>query len=124
MADPKVVAWYEQKTDFLLAKYASGNRIHYHTGLVDPALAPAPDVPTLKQQLWRSQEDMLDRAARVWNADAHLRGEIIDVGCGLGGGPLYWAEAYGARVTALTPVAGHLPLIAGCAERAGVGSRV
>lgn len=124
MADPRVIAWYEEKTGFLLEKYAASHRIHYHTGLVAPSMEPESNLDTLKQQIWRSQEDMLDRAAEVWQAERHLCGEVLDVGCGLGGGPLYWAERYGARVTGLTPVAGHLPVIAACIEQAGLRGRV
>jgi tocopherol O-methyltransferase len=124
MADPRMIVWYEEKTKFLLAKYAVSNRVHYHTGLVDPSIEPAVDLDALRLQIWRSQEDMLHHAARAWNADSHLRGEILDVGCGFGGGPLYWAERYGARVTGLTPVADHLPIIARCIEQAGLGGRV
>jgi len=123
-ADRRVVAWYEQKTEFLLEKYAASERVHYHTGLVPPAEQPASDRTELKQQIWRSQEAMLERAARVWDAERHLRGDVLDVGCGLGGGPIFWAQRYGASVTALTPVPGHLPIIAACAEQGGVGDRV
>lgn len=119
-----MIAWYAEKTKFLLSKYRVSHRIHYHTGLVDPSLEPAADLDGLKLQIWRSQEEMLDYAARIWRADTHLCGEILDVGCGLGGGPLYWAERHAARVTGLTPVAEHLEVIASCVEQAGMRGRV
>jgi tocopherol O-methyltransferase len=123
-ADPRVVDWYEEKTQFLLEKYSHANRIHYHTGLFPPSLTPACDLATLRRQLWQSQEDMLEYAARLWNAKHHLSGRILDVGCGLGGGPLYWAEQFGAEVTALTPVPSHVRVISGCAAKARVSHLV
>jgi tocopherol O-methyltransferase len=119
-ADPRVVNWYEEKTQFLLEKYSHSNRIHYHTGLFSPSLEPADDLFTLRRQIWQSQEDMLERASRLWGADHNLRGRVLDVGCGLGGGPLYWAEHFGTEVTAVTPVPGHVQVISACAAKAGV----
>jgi tocopherol O-methyltransferase len=124
MADPRVVEWYEKKTDFLLKKYRFGYRIHYHTGLWAPTLPAAGDVDALRYQIWRSQEDMLDRAYEAWNAERYLSGEIADIGCGLGGGPIYWAERLGTRVTAVTPVPGHVPIIREATERGEVAHLV
>jgi cyclopropane fatty-acyl-phospholipid synthase-like methyltransferase len=53
-----------------------------------------------------------------------LSGEVLDVGCGLGGGAIFWAHEYGARVTALTIVPSHVELVARFAAHAGVASRV
>ena len=44
---------------------------------------------------------MLSDAAEVWDAPQSLSGEILDVGCGLGGGSIFWAQEFGARVTAV-----------------------
>jgi cyclopropane fatty-acyl-phospholipid synthase-like methyltransferase len=49
---------------------------------------------------------------------------VLDVGCGLGGGSLFWAQEFGARVTAVTCVPEHAKLIEQFADRVGVGSRV
>lgn len=124
MVTPELVNWYERKTAFLIEKYGPGPRIHYHTGLVDPDVTPAQDAEGLTRQLVDAQERMLDHAASCWNADRNMRGELLDVGCGLGGSALYFAENYGARVTGLTPIPGHLKWVQHFAERAGVSELV
>lgn len=119
-----VTDWYARKTDALLEKYGPGPRVHYHTGLVDPGVAPARDRAALREQIHRSQELLLDHAAQVWDAREHLSGDILDVGCGLGGGALYWAAEHRARVTALSPVARHLELVTQFAADAGLSTQV
>jgi tocopherol O-methyltransferase len=118
-----IADWYHRKTDFLLDKYGPGPRVHYHTGIAPPDVAPAPTLDGLRRQLVSSQEEMLWRASRAWGEE-HLRGELLDVGCGLGGTALFLAEQFGARVTALSPVARHLDIVARFAEQAGVSKRV
>jgi cyclopropane fatty-acyl-phospholipid synthase-like methyltransferase len=49
---------------------------------------------------------------------------VLDVGCGLGGGALFWAQEFGATVTALTIAPSHLELVAQFAQQAGVERRV
>src|SRR4051794_37622914 len=100
--NPAVVEWYERKTEFWLEKYGPGPRIHYHTGLVDPAEPASDDTKALRKQLFASQEAMLRRACDVWEADRTMRGDLVDVGCGLGGSSIFFAQEFGARVTALT----------------------
>jgi tocopherol O-methyltransferase len=124
MLTPELVAWYEEKTSFLLEKYGPGPRVHYHTGLVPPEEPAATDLAGMSRQLVASQERMLDHAASLWDARTHLSGEVADIGCGLGGSAIYFAERWGARVTGLTPVPGHLPLIARFAAEAGVSDRI
>lgn len=119
-----VTEWYAQKTSALLEKYGPGPRVHYHTGLVDPYVVPARDRAALRQQIWRSQERLLEHAARVWDAPEHHSGDVLDVGCGLGGGSLYWAAEHGAHVTALSPVEPHLELVSQFAADAGLSARV
>jgi tocopherol O-methyltransferase len=121
----EMVAWYERKTDFLLDKYSGRHhRVHYHTGLFPPSATPARDRDALRAQIWDSQEAMLVRAADAWDAARTLAGEVLDVGCGLGGGPLFWAATTGARVTGVTPVAAHAPIIERLARDAGLSDRV
>jgi SAM-dependent methyltransferase len=125
MGLPEVVAWYEQKTRFLIEKYGPGPRVHYHTGLVSPDAVPARQIEALRLQIVASQETMLSRAAQVWDAEHTLRGrELLDVGCGLGGGPLFWAQEYDAKVVALTPVPSHVEVVTAFARAAGVEARV
>jgi cyclopropane fatty-acyl-phospholipid synthase-like methyltransferase len=67
---------------------------------------------------------MLRRAAEAWNASKQLSGEILDVGCGLGGGSIFWAEEFGAQVTAVTCVPSHAEWVTRFAIEAGVSHQV
>ena len=124
-ADPNVGVYYNQKTASILKKYGPGPRIHFHIGLYE---REPPDIALglepLRHQIVAAQERMLVRAARVWEADWALSGDILDVGCGLGGGSLYWASEYGARVTAVTIASEHIQPIRAFAAQAGVTDRV
>lgn len=120
---PAIVDWYERKTQFLIDKYGPGPRIHYHTGLVPTGEPTAQGKEAISRQLIASQERMLATASEVWDAARHLRGEVVDVGCGLGGSALWFAE-HGARVTGLTPVPGHVPVVERLAFEAGLADRV
>jgi SAM-dependent methyltransferase len=119
-----VVDWYERNTESILHKYGPGPKVHFHGGLIEPDLVPAPNIEQVRQQLVQSQEDLLREAARFWEAECHLSGTILDVGCGLGGGSIFWAQEYGARVFALTNVPGHLHWITHFAAQAGVAEQV
>ena len=116
--------FYDSKTEALLHRYGPGPRIHYHAGLFDKpeSLDAPPDA--LKKCIVASQERLLEYAAKVWNASSTLCGNILDAGCGLGGGALFWAQKFGARVTAVTIASSHIPLIAKFAAEAGVSSQV
>jgi cyclopropane fatty-acyl-phospholipid synthase-like methyltransferase len=114
-----IVDWYESKTEFLLEKYGPGPRVHYHTGLT--AEEPAATRDELRRQIVESQEAMLRRAAAQWDG---ARGELLDVGCGLGGTALFFAAERNAIVTALSPVPRHLEWVERFARQAGVGERV
>ena len=119
-----LAAYYEAKTRTILQRYGPGPRVHYHTGLVDqPEPVDAPH-EELRLRLIASQEHMLWYAAKVWDACATVRGEVLDVGCGLGGGAIFWAQEFGARVTAVTTAPSHIKLIEQFAEQAGVKSQV
>jgi tocopherol O-methyltransferase len=48
----------------------------------------------------------------------------MDAGCGLGGAAIFWAQRFGATVTAVTIAEGHIPCIAQFAAAAGVAGRV
>ncbi len=120
----EVKAYYGGKTKAILRRYGPGPRVHYHTGMVD-ALEPLDVAPAvLRRRLVVSQERIMDHAARIWNAPSHLSGEVLDVGCGLGGGSIYWAQQFGAQVTAATCVLEHTRLVEYFAAAAGVASRV
>jgi cyclopropane fatty-acyl-phospholipid synthase-like methyltransferase len=119
-----ITAHFEGKTQAILQRYGPGPRVHYHAGLIDdpPAANASPDI--LRLQLVEAQERMLRYASGVWGVPANLSGDILDVGCGLGGGAIFWAQEFGARVTAVTCVASHVDLVARFAARAGVASRI
>jgi tocopherol O-methyltransferase len=120
----EVIAYYEGKTQAILQWYGPGPRVHYHTGFVDE---PQPlDVPVhvLRQRLVAAQERMLRHAAEVWRAQSTLRGDVFDVGCGLGGGAIFWAQEFGARVTAITIAPSHVDWVKQFAAQAGVASQI
>ncbi len=120
----RVVAYYESKTASILAKYGPGPRVHFHSGLAD-MMAPRPaSLAALRAALVDAQEEVLRDAARAWGSDGALAGDLLDVGCGVGGGSLFWAMEHGAHVTALTNVAAHAPLVQRFAAQAGVAERV
>ena len=120
----EVVAFYERKTDEILRRYGPGPRVHYHTGLVDDMVPVCSSADELRRILVASQEQMLWHAAKVWGAKAHLCGDVLDVGCGLGGGAIFWAQEFGACVTAVTIAPSHIELVAKFAAQAGITSRV
>jgi tocopherol O-methyltransferase len=119
-----LVAHFERKTQTILQRYGPGPRVHYHAGLVD---APPPQNAlghVLRRQLVDAQERILSYAAGLWDASSTLCGDVLDVGCGLGGGAIFWAQEFGARVTAVTCVPSHVDWVARLAARSGVASRV
>jgi tocopherol O-methyltransferase len=124
LTDPAVVAYYETKTNSIIQRYGPGPRVHYHTGLMDEPPAAGLSSLDLRQRLTAAQERLLHHAAKVWNASSNLCGEVLDVGCGLGGGAIFWAQEFDARVTAVTCVPSHVDWVARFAAQAGVASRV
>lgn len=119
-----VVAYFERKTQSILERYGHGPRVHYHTGLVDEPPRKHGPIPELRRLLIDGQDLMLRHAAEVWDAPDSLGGEILDVGCGLGGGSIFWAEEFGAQVTALTCVPSHADWVARFAAEAGVDQQI
>ena len=119
-----VTTYFDQKTRSILRRYGPGPRVHYHTGLVDDAPPEGASITLLRRALVDGQELMLRHAAEVWDASNSLRGEILDVGCGLGGGSIFWAEEFGAQVTAVTCVPSHADHVARFAAEAGVEQQV
>jgi len=121
---PDIAAHFEAKTDAILERYGPGPRVHYHAGMVDsPPVAHAP-TQDLRQRLVAGQERILRDATDAWAASTTLSGDVLDVGCGLGGGSIFLAEEFGARVTAVTCVPSHVNLVTRYANLAGVASRV
>ena len=122
----QVPVYYSSKTAAIIHKYGPGPRIHFHVGLFEPGETPNTTVAqhVVRRSLVRSQEAMLIRAAELWDVASQPSPELLDVGCGLGGGSIHWAQQHGATVTALTVAEDHVPLIGEFARRSGVGALV
>ena len=67
---------------------------------------------------------MLRDSADAWDLRNIAFRQVLDVGCGLGGAAIFWAEEFGSDVTAITIAPSHVPLVASFAAEAGVGSQV
>ncbi|HYL59890.1 MAG TPA: class I SAM-dependent methyltransferase [Candidatus Acidoferrales bacterium] len=119
-----IVGYYDNKTQSILKRYGPGPRVHYHTGLIDEPVRRDLSMEELRLCLVAAQERMLYHAAKVWDASSALSGDVLDVGCGLGGGAIFWAQEFGAQVTAVTIAESHIDLVNGFATQAGVGSQV
>ncbi|MEU9120964.1 methyltransferase domain-containing protein [Streptomyces sp. NPDC048506] len=121
-----VPRYYRRKTADILHKYGPGPRVHFHVGLFDPVVRLNTTVPqrVLKRRIVASQEAIVDHAARSWGSGSPSPAHLLDIGCGLGGGALYWAQEHGARVTGLTVAAEHVEVIGAFAREAGVSERV
>src|SRR6266851_5798448 len=122
-ASIRVAALYESKTSAIIERYGPGPRVHYHTGFVDES-KELPTPASMRSQLVESQERMLKYASEFWTLQSGEFRNILDVGCGLGGSAIFWAQEFDASVTAVTIAPSHLELIARFARQAGVESRV
>ncbi|MGW1519786.1 SAM-dependent methyltransferase [Streptomyces sp. NPDC002287] len=124
--ESQVPLYYSRKTADILHKYGPGPRVHFHVGLFAPGATPDTTVPqpVLKRRIVQAQEDMIDHAARTWGAHARPPASVLDIGCGVGGGSLYWAQELGAEVTAITVAGEHIPVIAEFARQGGVADRI
>ncbi|MGW1200331.1 SAM-dependent methyltransferase [Streptomyces sp. NPDC002536] len=120
--ETQVPSYYSRKTADILHKYGPGPRVHFHVGLFDTGVAPNTTVAqsVLRRRLLESQEAALDHAALIWGVKDTPPSHLFDIGCGLGGGSIYWAQEYGCSVTAMTVTAKHVPVMADLVEQAGV----
>jgi cyclopropane fatty-acyl-phospholipid synthase-like methyltransferase len=121
----QITAYYnDHKTQSLLDRYGPGPRVHYHSGIVREPYGLHSSFSKLKGCIHRAQERLMARLAQLWHADSTLGGDVLDVGCGLGGGSIFWAQEFGATVTAVTCVSSHIDWIAEFAKRACVNNQV
>lgn len=119
-----LVAFYEGKTAAIVDRYGPGPRVHYHTGILDSGPRSGASKEELRAHLVISQERMLEYATESWRIREIPFRSILDVGCGLGGGAIFWAEKFGAKVTAVTIAPAHIDLVSGYAQKAGVRSLI
>jgi tocopherol O-methyltransferase len=119
----EIADFYDHKTRTVLRRYGPGPRVHYRTGFVDE-LDPSANIAILRKQLVASQERVLYHAGEFWQLRNLPFGDVLDAGCGLGGGAIFWAQEFGAHVTAVTIAPSHVELVAKFAARAGVQSLV
>ncbi|MEU3724913.1 methyltransferase domain-containing protein [Streptomyces sp. NPDC031705] len=114
--------YYSRKTQEILQKYGPGPGVHFHVGLFPDRLPThtAVSQSTLKQHLLDAQERIVEHAARSWGAYEEPPRTLLDIGCGLGGTSLYWAQEHGAAVTGLTVAADHIPIVRRFTRQAGV----
>jgi tocopherol O-methyltransferase len=123
-----VSSYYNDMTAKLLDKYGPGPDVHYHLGYYGDGKAPRHSAKAspaeIRASIVAGQRRHLAQAARVWDAGRRFTGSVLDVGCGLGGGSIFWARTFGADVTGVTFAPEHPPLIAELARRAGCADKV
>ncbi|MGW2631617.1 SAM-dependent methyltransferase [Streptomyces chattanoogensis] len=120
--DSRVAGYYTDKTSQIIEKYGPGTRIHFHVGYFDAAAdsVPLPTLNGLRHELVAAQERLVEVAVEHWSGIAELGRRVLDMGCGLGGTSLWWAEKLGCEVTALTCVAEHARIVKQLADTAGL----
>lgn len=124
-SETDVRAYLGAKTQVLIDRYGPGPAIHYHFGLfASGETGSYGSLEEIRRRIVDSQERMLAYAAEVWDSRSIFTGKLLDIGCGLGGGSIYWALRYNADVTAVTNVAEHATVVQDFADRAGVGARI
>jgi tocopherol O-methyltransferase len=124
--ESQVPLYYSRKTADIIHKYGPGPRVHFHVGLFDPGakLNTTVSQTVIKRRIAASQEAIIAHAARTWGAAEAPPGRLLDIGCGVGGGSLYWAMEHGVHVTGLTVAPEHVPVIEEFAQQAGVAGLV
>lgn len=118
-----VAQYYERKTDSILRRYGPGPRVHFHTGFLDEP-ATQNTAALVRAEIRESQERMLRDSADAWDLRNIAFRQVLDVGCGLGGAAIFWAEEFGSDVTAITIAPSHVPVVASFAAEAGVSAQV
>ena len=113
-----IAFYFEGKTKPILERYGPGPRVHYHTGLVESPRQRVRRSLSCAGRWSRGKKSTLREAAVAWSASQSLSGQVLDVGCGLGGGSIFWAQEFGARVTAVTCAPSHTDHVAHFAEQA------
>ena len=119
-----LVAFYEGKTEAIIRRYGPGPRVHYHTGILDAGPRTGASREELRSRLRISQDQLLEYASDLWRIRSIPFREVLDVGCGLGGGAIFWAQKFSANVTAVTIAPSHIDLVAAYAKQAGVSSLI
>lgn len=122
-----VGSYYDGKTARLVRKYGPGPRVHYHVGYYPSGQTPRHAEATedaFRESIRVRQEDLLRFGAKIWDAGKRLSGKVLDIGCGLGGGSIFWAQEYGADVTSVTNAPEHPALIHRFAREAGVDGKI
>ena len=97
--ESQVPIYYSRKTADILHKYGPGPASTSTWGSSPPAPHRTPPSPSgvLKQRIVESQEPIVEHAARSWGAYASASRRLLDIGCGVGGGSLYWAQEHGTH---------------------------
>ena len=119
----EVSDFYQHKTQAVLRRFGPGPRVHYRTGFVDGPVK-ATTISDLRSQLVAGQECVLHHASESWELRRVAFHDVLDAGCGLGGGAIFWAQEFGAHVTAATIVPSHVELVRKFAAQAGVAPLV
>ncbi|HEY5971090.1 MAG TPA: methyltransferase domain-containing protein [Pseudoxanthomonas sp.] len=119
-----VASYYDRKTASILDKYGPGPRVHFHIGYFEGHPDIRQPASVLRERIRAGQEAVMEKARLAWDAERAFAGRLLDVGCGLGGGSIYWAEHCVTNVTSVTIAPEHLAHIARYAREAGVGGRV
>jgi cyclopropane fatty-acyl-phospholipid synthase-like methyltransferase len=78
----------------------------------------------LNVQQWLTLSYRIEQIVHQSRERPSLCGDVLDVGCGLGGGAIFWAQKFHANVTAVTIAPSHIPLVEGFAAQARVASRI
>lgn len=119
-----VHTYYSAKTRSIIEKFGPGPRIHFHLGLYDHQLDTFASTAELNRRIVLAQNRMIARAAEIWDAPSIFSGKLLDVGCGLGGPAIYWAQTCNVDVTAITLVPEHAQIVARLAKTAGVADLI